>query len=1429
MKRKMIKSITRVSCAIAVLLVISGCWNLNELPTANRYQGPAGTGSLSLTIDGIGRTIQPLTVQDDFEKYELLFTEETGLETFGPLNWDRNDLIDGTITGIPLGTWELTINASIDENDTEPAAVGTLEFTISATGQNVTGNVILYPIFDEGRGTFSWVLDYDGSNTDLAEATMSIYEHPIRLHAPNTPVAVVDLRSNWTGSETLDAGSYRVVFYLENNEGFYTQRSSMLHVYQSMNSPFPYTFRAVTFVYVKAWPQAPWGTPDLAYDKGANAIANGVSSWNPSAVVTRAFDGDNRDSDAATVWQAPGNLGAQAHWLAVDLGQEYDLGTVRITWGTGTNAPNPRVLDIMVNGGIWVASTEPDMIPNSYEDTGWIRVAGFANIGRGETTGNIAAPGGSWQNERTNTITIPAGTRGRYVRVKAEDPLNNAAHGAWTEYPRIASMEVYARGAPALPTPILVKEVTIDAPAYQTVPPAAGADFVTGDSAFSAELISISNAAGLFTGSVFAANTVYTYRITLTVTAENHRFTTAAPTVNGADAVIVSNNGYTMIVDYSFAATGTDIISAVALSNINQPVNGGTVPAAEGTYAAENALYTAVLAVMESDDGEDWENAGASFANGKYYTYIFTVTAKPGYTFNDGAITLSMIDNLFAGEVSAGLGTTSLTVAYEFGQLSNVITIAGGNITVTAPATGVAALALNSGNFADGDQFTAQLTSHGGVLADSNYRGGVAYAFEFTLTAAADYIFADAVIPFMVNNLPAHYTFIDEDTAAVYYTFPILDYLPDSRAKDWVYNLATTPQLVSNPGANTGSAANPFNGEPTNMYQTTGPTGTTNPQWIAIDMGQAVAMGTIRITWDNPADGAANGMMHNYDVQINTSDAPSITGWGDDGWESIVNIRRERPATLAESKALYGVDIVTIPFGTNAQWIRLKRADGSSTSNNREYSDWIRLYGLEVYSEGAPIPLTAITTKAVTDITVPAALATPPEPGDTIATGDNFTVALISITGGLTSEDQFAYDTAYTYEMKLIANEDYRFSTAWPTVMGAAVTGDNQIAMDSYEIVVRHTFARTSPPPAEDGFAVYFTNEGIIDDSVNSGLTATATTALAEYDAGTMVQVKIEVTGTAKKASIYTAALESAQVTHFTFIPGASTGSGTSSSTQSRNIGGRGYAAVTTGNNSGDVSYEAIGAATYGDTVTQSYDSWTFFLEFEMPEEDVTLSLKNTFRSDIAAAIVAADGTSVVRASGYQGAHEPANVFSGVYQWTAQGTYNDRWQSANGATNSWIIIDLGAEYIITDAVLRWHSNNGTPRDGFRIDVSNNSAVWDAPQAWGDFAEGLTAGTDTENGWRTAWTLTRTGTAANATYHAFFHGDDGSATDLLKSSLGGGIAPWTATPVTTGTPHNVSITPLIGRYVKLHTGGQPVNAGVGLGLWNFEIYGQLLDD
>jgi hypothetical protein len=229
----------------------------------------------------------------------------------------------------------------------------------------------------------------------------------------------------------------------------------------------------ITFPRTIDRPQDPTAI-DIAFGRGAFAVASGTSAMNTTATPGRPFEGTSYLlSDPYLVWQAGGD--AVRHWVSVDLGSVQDINTVVVTWGAGAG----NLWDGMVAAVIQVADGPPspwdwDGDPDGYDeehtseyvwnapghfsDYGWKTVGTLRNLARGEIAIGVMEPNPGTATPYNlhrdtipwaNFIEIDSGTRGRYIRIKVDSPHQNPGNntslfGAWTQWQRISAMEVYS-------------------------------------------------------------------------------------------------------------------------------------------------------------------------------------------------------------------------------------------------------------------------------------------------------------------------------------------------------------------------------------------------------------------------------------------------------------------------------------------------------------------------------------------------------------------------------------------------------------------------------------------------------------------------------------------------------------------------------------------------------------------------------------------------------------------------------------------------------------------------------------------------------------------------------------------------------------------------------------------------------------------------
>ena len=162
-------------------------------------------------------------------------------------------------------------------------------------------------------------------------------------------------------------------------------------------------------------------TVNLASGRSDFAYASRVSQWHPNPIPQNAFDGNE-----ATEWQGqPHGDVNREHWIGVDLGAAYDIGFVRILWGTGDDGLNPianfyvQIADSMTTAPVGFTTNAANHTTENYTDVGWTNVGTFA------ATASLTR----------QTFALDTLTQGRFIRIKATT--------ATAEWPRVKEFEVY--------------------------------------------------------------------------------------------------------------------------------------------------------------------------------------------------------------------------------------------------------------------------------------------------------------------------------------------------------------------------------------------------------------------------------------------------------------------------------------------------------------------------------------------------------------------------------------------------------------------------------------------------------------------------------------------------------------------------------------------------------------------------------------------------------------------------------------------------------------------------------------------------------------------------------------------------------------------------------------------------------------------------
>jgi uncharacterized protein YjdB len=262
--------------AVAAIMLFAGCLNPFE-PQIAPEKAPAGKGYFAFTLDdeGRARTIQPEATQEAFIKYRLDFfiadsagnpASDTGIPDITIFlnadDLDYNQLNRTKLIELPVGFWNLNVTAYVDfaseTNDAQnrPGARGSLpKIEIKENALSIAGGKVnLYPIPDEGYGTFSWIIEYPAvtkTATMTIEPIVQWGTTPKRIYTftdkpEDTPLGELEVRGE--GSLELESGTYRVIFDLVDTEDHRLQSREILQIYRNLDSHFEKIFEEKYFI-----------------------------------------------------------------------------------------------------------------------------------------------------------------------------------------------------------------------------------------------------------------------------------------------------------------------------------------------------------------------------------------------------------------------------------------------------------------------------------------------------------------------------------------------------------------------------------------------------------------------------------------------------------------------------------------------------------------------------------------------------------------------------------------------------------------------------------------------------------------------------------------------------------------------------------------------------------------------------------------------------------------------------------------------------------------------------------------------------------------------------------------------------------------------------------------------------------------------------
>jgi hypothetical protein len=232
------------SALFLAAVFFSGCSMPIEPPSAAAGQEtlPPGTGSVQILLDGEGqgsRTLLPAGIPDtDYVKYDLKFTRSSG----DPVTVDDWDKVSPVI--LPAGSWNWNLNISAYISDGADgfleAARGGTESSFTVThGATSPVSVTMYPLIEEGTGTFAWDISYPD---EALRVSMTV--QPLPSGTAETVYLKTDggeQISENPGSKSLAAGYYRVTTFLSDGARS-KSRTDVMHIYKERTTTAAFVF-----------------------------------------------------------------------------------------------------------------------------------------------------------------------------------------------------------------------------------------------------------------------------------------------------------------------------------------------------------------------------------------------------------------------------------------------------------------------------------------------------------------------------------------------------------------------------------------------------------------------------------------------------------------------------------------------------------------------------------------------------------------------------------------------------------------------------------------------------------------------------------------------------------------------------------------------------------------------------------------------------------------------------------------------------------------------------------------------------------------------------------------------------------------------------------------------------------------------------------
>jgi len=284
-QRGVLANVFALLLAACVLLLLSGCRNL--LSDSEGSETEAGILLLIIHGQSVGRTIRPDIDIDDFDRFDLGFVDVSGDNAdFNELDWDGGPISLG------VGTWDLHVTAFLrDGTEYLEAARGSIEdYIVVLPGGTVGGNIELSPIIEGGEGTFSWHISFFPEIT-VTSARMEIRYGTLSGDIINNGIInfVID-GTSLSGSRSMLAGQYFVIFEMLDDDGERVGINEALHIFHNMESRVEWDFTPYDFpVSLLDWVLGSWDDDNEQW----NFAARGIAAGHFSMLGIQGIDDDN--------------------------------------------------------------------------------------------------------------------------------------------------------------------------------------------------------------------------------------------------------------------------------------------------------------------------------------------------------------------------------------------------------------------------------------------------------------------------------------------------------------------------------------------------------------------------------------------------------------------------------------------------------------------------------------------------------------------------------------------------------------------------------------------------------------------------------------------------------------------------------------------------------------------------------------------------------------------------------------------------------------------------------------------------------------------------------------------------------------------------------------------------------------------------------